>query len=366
MERIFASPSRYVQGKGVLKNGLHHIKDLGQKVLLLTDENVWEIAGETLFEDLKSADLSPVKEIFGGEASAKEIERIVEKAQDESIEVIAALGGGKTIDTGKAVADELHVPIAVLPTIASTDAPTSSLSVIYSDEGRFEKYRFYNKNPELVLVDTSVIAKAPAKLLAAGIADALATYVEARAVARSHSENMVGGMQTIAGMAIAEKCEEILFDNALKAYQANQQQVVTEAFEQIVEANTLLSGLGFESAGLAAAHAIHNGLTAVEGEVHSLSHGEKVAYGTLTQLILENADPDELDAYIELYQALDLPTTLSDMFLSEASDADLLQIGEQACIEGETIHNMPFPVTPEDVVAALKAVDAYVSSYYPR
>ena len=305
MERIFASPSRYVQGKGVLKDGLSHIKDLGKKVLLLTDETVWKIAGEDLFENLKAADLGPVKEIFGGEASANEIDRIVSKAKSESIEVIAALGGGKAIDTGKAVADELNIPIAVLPTIASTDAPTSALSVIYTDEGRFEKYRFYNKNPELVLVDTAVIAKAPAKLLAAGIADALATYVEARAVARSHSKNMVGGIQPIASMAIAEKCEEILFENALKAYQANKKQVVTEAFEQIVEANTLLSGLGFESAGLAAAHAIHNGLTALEGDVHDLTHGEKVAYGTLTQLMLENADPEELDQYIELYQALE-------------------------------------------------------------
>lgn len=365
MERIFASPSRYVQGKGVLKHGLSHIKDLGKKVLLLTDETVWKIAGEELFENLKAAELEPVKEIFGGEASANEIDRIVSKAKSESIEVIAALGGGKAIDTGKAVADELKIPIAVLPTIASTDAPTSALSVIYTDEGRFEKYRFYNKNPELVLVDTAVIAKAPAKLLAAGIADALATYVEARAVARSHSKNMVGGVQPIASMAIAEKCEEILFENALKAYQANKKQVVTEAFEQIVEANTLLSGLGFESAGLAAAHAIHNGLTALEGDVHDLTHGEKVAYGTLTQLMLENADPEELDQYIELYQALELPTTLSDMHLAEASDADLLKIGEQATIEGETIHNMPFPVSAEDVAAAIKAVDAYVSAYYP-
>ncbi|MBX9116356.1 glycerol dehydrogenase [Enterococcus casseliflavus] len=365
MERIFASPSRYVQGKGVLKHGLSHIKDLGKKVLLLTDETVWKIAGEELFENLKAAELEPAKEIFGGEASANEIDRIVSKAKSESIEVIAALGGGKAIDTGKAVADELKIPIAVLPTIASTDAPTSALSVIYTDEGRFEKYRFYNKNPELVLVDTAVIAKAPAKLLAAGIADALATYVEARAVARSHSKNMVGGVQPIASMAIAEKCEEILFENALKAYQANKKQVVTEAFEQIVEANTLLSGLGFESAGLAAAHAIHNGLTALEGDVHDLTHGEKVAYGTLTQLMLENADPEELDQYIELYQALELPTTLSDMHLAEASDADLLKIGEQATIEGETIHNMPFPVSAEDVAAAIKAVDAYVSAYYP-
>ncbi|MGX7351146.1 hypothetical protein RU97_GL000142 [Enterococcus canis] len=366
MERIFASPSRYVQGKDVFKTGMAYIKDLGKKALLLTDETIWELVGAELFDTMKEAELDPVKEIFSGEASEKEIKRIGKIVTKEKVEVIVALGGGKAIDTGKAVADDAELPIAVLPTIASTDAPTSSLSVIYSDDGKFERYRFYDKNPELVLVDTAVIAKAPAKLLAAGIADALATYVEARAVAQSHSQNMVEGAQPIAAMAIAEKCEEVLFENALKAYQANQAGVVTPAFEAIVEANTLLSGLGFESAGLAAAHAIHNGFTAVEGDIHHLSHGEKVAYGTLTQLMLENADPEVLDDYIDLYQALDLPTTLEEMYLANASEQELLAIGEQATIEGETIHNMPFEVSAEDIVDALKAVDAYVKAYYPQ
>ena len=36
---------------------------------------------------------------------------------------------------------------------------------------------------------------------------------------------------------------------------------LTPALERVVEANTLLSGLGFESGGLCIAHAVHNGLT---------------------------------------------------------------------------------------------------------
>lgn len=216
------------------------------------------------------------------------------------------------------------------------------------------------------MIDTEVVANAPAELLAAGIADALATLVEARAVAQSHSETMAGGAQTAAAMAIAEKCEEIIFENAFKAMEANRANVVTDAFEQIVEANTLLSGLGFESAGLAAAHAIHNGFTVLDGKIHELSHGEKVAYGTLTQLMLENAPQEELDKYIDLYQTLDLPTTLEDMYLADAPYEDLIKIGEQATIEEETIHTMPMKVSADDVAAALKAVDAYVTMYHPK
>lgn len=366
MERIFASPSRYIQGKGMLKDGIKYIKALGETPLLITDEEVWEIAGKELVDTMKENDMNPIEEIFGGEASENEIDRISKDAKEKDIDLIVALGGGKAIDTGKAVADELKLPLAVLPTVATTDAPTSALSVIYSPEGNFEGYRFYDKNPDLVLVDTEVIVNAPHELLADGIADALATFIEARAVAQRNGKTMAGGSQTAAGMAIAEKAEDILFENALKAIEANKAHVVTEAFEQVVEANTLLSGLGFESAGLAAAHAIHNGFTVLEGDIHELSHGKKVAYGTLAQLMLENAEADELNDYIELYQILGLPTTLEELHLKDVSFEDLLKVGKQATIEEETIHEMPMNVTAEDVASALKAVDAYVTTFFPK
>src|SRR5699024_469059 len=140
-----------------------------------------------------------------------------------------------------------------------------------------------------------------------------------------------------------------------------EKQAVTSAVENVIEANTLLSGLGFESGGLAAAHAIHNGFTALEVDIHHLTHGEKVAYGTLTQLFMENRPTEEIDAYIDLYQALNLPTTLKDLHLDPEDRDALIRVGEQATTEGETIHNTPFIVTAEDVADALIAVDAYVT-----
>ena len=256
----------------------------------------------------------------------------------------------------------LTVPVIIAPTIASTDAPTSALSVIYTDEGAFEKYIFYSKNPDLVLVDTQVICQAPKRLLASGIADGLATWVEARAVMQKNGDTMAGGNQTLAGVAIAQACERTLFADGLKAMASCDRQVVTPALENVIEANTLLSGLGFESAGLAAAHAIHNGFTALTGDIHHLTHGEKVAYGTLTQLFLENRSREEIDRYIDFYQAIGMPTTLKEMHLDTASPDDFLKVGRQATMAGETIHQMPFVISPEDVAAALVAVDAYVTS----
>ena len=311
--KVFASPSRYIQGKNALFSNAETLKQLGDNPILLCDDVVYGIVGKTFEAYLADNGMTPVHVAFNGEASDNEINRVVAIAKDNGSNVIIGLGGGKTIDSAKAIADVLTVPVIIAPTIASTDAPTSALSVIYTDEGAFEKYIFYSKNPDLVLVDTQVICQAPKRLLASGIADGLATWVEARAVMQKNGDTMAGGNQTLAGVAIAQACERTLFADGLKAMASCDRQVVTPALENVIEANTLLSGLGFESAGLAAAHAIHNGFTALTGDIHHLTHGEKVAYGTLTQLFLENRSREEIDRYIDFYQAIGMPTTLKEM-----------------------------------------------------
>lgn len=362
MERIFISPARYVQGRNALKTGVPHIERLGTKPLLLCDDLVWDIAGAELSRSLTKAGLLVTRASFSGESSIQEVHRIQQLAKDKECDAVLGLGGGKTIDTAKAISDQLNLPVGILPTVASTDAPTSAISVIYSENGTFESYQFYKKSPELIIVDTQIISQAPVRLLTAGIADALATLVEVRAVSQTQGKNMAGGAGTLAARAIAEKCEETLFKYGIQAVEANRAKVVTEAFEAVVEANTLLSGIGFESGGLAAAHAIHNGFSVVQGEIHSLTHGEKVAYATLTQLFLENRSKKEIDKFIEFYQKLQLPTTLAEIKLQNANYEDLLAIGKQATVKHETSHRMPFSITPEAIADALIAVDAYVKS----
>ncbi|PXW88306.1 glycerol 2-dehydrogenase (NAD+), partial [Streptohalobacillus salinus] len=356
MDKIFVSPSRYIQGKDLMHHAGQYIEHFGKKVIVLADEFVQDLAANTLIDHLKDS-FTITKVTFNGECSMKEIERVSAIAKENNVDFVLGMGAGKALDTAKAVANNLNVPVVVFPTLASTDAPTSGLSVVYTEEGAFDQYLFYKKNPDLVLMDTKIIAGAPAKMLASGISDALATLVEARAVKQKNGNTMSGGKATIAGFAIAEKCEEVLFDYGMLAYEANKANVVTPALEAIVEANTLLSGLGFEDSGLAAAHAIHNGFTAVDGDIHHLSHGEKVAYGTLTQLVLENKTLTEIERYLAMYVALDLPVTLEQMHLEDKSYEELLAVGKSATKAGETMENMPFDVTAEDVVEAIRAVD---------
>lgn len=361
MTTAFASPSTYVQGDGLLKDAAKYIAPFGKQGLLLTDDVVWQLIGEQFYRDLTAAGLTIERVAFNGESSPEEIERIKTIGEQSKAAFVIALGGGKTNDTTKAVGDVLHVPVVIVPTLASNDSPCTRLSVIYSESGEFLHYIFYDKNPDLVLVDTSVIAGAPVRFLIDGMADALSTNVEAQTVARAREVTLLPlqTQQTAAGLALAEKCEDLLFKYGTQAVTAASSHVVSPALTHIVEANILLSGVGAESSGLAAAHSFQNGLTALSGDVHKLSHGQKVSYGTLVNLVLEGASDKRFEKYLKFELALGLPTTLADLKLADASDEDLMKVATLTVQEGETIHNMGFPVTAAAVFEAIKAVDAY-------
>lgn len=367
IDRVYTSPSRYVQGPGIIDRAAGYLAPLGTSPLIITDRIVWGIAGEQLERSLSESGLEASHEIFGGEASHSEIDRIAGIADSHGADVIVGLGGGKTIDTARAVADRGGHPVAVFPTAVSADAPTARVSVIYTDDGVFDSYLFYERNPDLVAVDTRVIANAPVNTLRSGIGDALATSVEARAVARANSRRMDDRARpTLAGLALAEKCEETLFAYAHQALRDNEAHIVSRALENIAEANTLLSGLGFENGGLAAVHAIHNGFTALAGDVHHKSHGEKVSFGIGVQLALEGAPAEEMDRYIGFLQSVGLPTTLAEINLPDATDEDLLKIAELAVSPSETLKQMPGEYTADDVVQAIRAADVYARGLHGR
>lgn len=348
-------PGRYVQGADALHSLGEEAERLGQCPLVLADPYVTANLKSQIIDPLNH--LNPILEKFSGECSQAEIDRLLEIATATGVDVIIGIGGGKTMDTAKAVAHALGRPVMIVPTIASTDAPCSALSVIYTEQGQFERYQLLPNNPDTVLVDTELIAKAPVRFLVAGMGDALATWFEAESCRIRRAANMTGRLGTMTAYALAELCYETLMDYGRIAVTACEQQVVTPALEHVVEANTLLSGLGFESGGLAACHAIHNGLTTIE-HTHRFWHGEKVAIGVLAGLFLTDQDSARIDEVYDFCLDVGLPVTLTDIGLKPVTDEALNKIARAACAPEETIHNEPHEISPERVVWALKVADA--------
>lgn len=349
-------PGRYVQGRGALSRLGAELSRLGSRHFLICSPHPLEKLLPPLLPAMEQAGAVRT-ERFGRECTDQEIERMLAAARDFGADTVTAIGGGKTADAAKAVAARAELPVAVVPTIASTDAPCSSVCVIYSPEGVFQRVDVLPRNPDLVLVDTAVIAQAPARFLAAGMGDALATWFEADSCRLSRGRNIAGDVGSMTAHALARLCYETVRDWGLAALTACEARVVTPALERVVEANTLLSGLGFESGGLGAAHSVHNGLTALPA-ARDRYHGEKVAFGVLASLFLTDKPIALMDEVYGLCEAIGLPTSLADLGLAGVTDQELLLVAEKACSPDECIHNEPVEVSPPLVLAALKAADA--------
>ncbi len=166
-----------------------------------------------------------------------------------------------------------------------------------------------------------------------------------------------GYAPSVAGKQIARACHETLMRDGLAAYDAARAGCLTQAVENIIEANTLLSGLGFENCGVSAAHGVHDALTVLE-PTHHFMHGEKVAFGIVCLLVLENRGPEEVEEAVHFCAAIGLPVTLADLGLTKVSDADLMQVGEAAMNPASVIHSVPVPLTAAKVAQAIRAADA--------
>ena len=357
--RGYGGPLRYVQGPGVLDDIGVYAADLSDSALLLMDGFVEDTYGDRLIGALKAAGVAVAPLRFGGESTDAEVARCTEAARAAKAGVVIGVGGGKTLDTGKLTAREVGARIMTVPTIASTDSPTSAIGVIYTEDGVYVRVEQSPRNPDVVLVDSEVILKAPVRFLAAGMGDALSTWYEARSNFESQSKNYIaaGYAPSVAGKQIARACHETLMRDGLAAYDAARAGCLTQAVENIIEANTLLSGLGFENCGVSAAHGVHDALTVLE-PTHHFMHGEKVAFGIVCLLVLENRGPEEVEEAVHFCAAIGLPVTLADLGLTKVSDADLMQVGAAAMNPASVILSVPVPLTAAKVAQAIRAADA--------
>jgi glycerol dehydrogenase len=355
--RVFVAPPRYVQGRGVLGGIGRYLSIMHpERVALLMSDRGHRNEGVTLVESLRAAGIACVPRSFNGECSLEEIAAHVASLASERIACVIAAGGGKCIDTGKAVAFRLGTPVIVVPTLASNDAPCSALSVLYTTEGVSTGVEFYPQSPAFVVVDTDVIAAAPERYLVAGMGDAMATWYEARAcLLNPAAMTTVGARPTLASCAIGEVCALTLFRDGPAAAAAVAAHTVNDALETVVEANTLLSGLGFESGGLAAAHGVAQSYTALPKVHANYLHGEMVAMGTLAHLMMESR-PDEAARVAEFFATVGLPIHLGQLSL-DPGDADALDVISTGTLAFPFIANMPQPMTPAIVRSAVLEAD---------
>lgn len=364
MNRILLSPGRYIQGAGAISSIGSHAARLGTRALVIGGKTALSLCAAEIDASFRASGLFCGQELFRGVSSRQEVSRLSGLAASQGADMIISVGGGASIDAGKAVSHELNLPVIVVPTTVATDAPCSALSVLYTEEGVFESYLFLRRNPDCVLLDTTLVANSPARFLVAGMGDALAGYWETGTCARGGKSNAFSGGQTptLAVLALSRLSYATLLESGLQAKIAVERKMVTPAVEAIVETNTLISGLCSENGGHAGAHSIHNGLTTLPATREKL-HGEKVAFGVLAQLVLEGRPLSDIREVQGFCTSVGLPVCLAELNLPDPAPEEIRAVARAAVAEGETIHATWFPVSATMVEAAIWTADALGIEY---
>lgn len=358
MNKAILFPGQYIQGNDILREAGARIAAFGRRPFLCWTPHSREAAHHLVLSSLREASLAPTEGLFSGICTKSRAAELTAAAAAAQADVVIGIGGGSAIDLAKAVAAKLHLPVVIIPTIASSDAATSACTVWYNEAGASAGYDRWSVSPQLVLVDTGILVRAPIRFLVAGMGDALATWPEADASRRAGKPAHAGGAPTRAAMSLARLSFDILNASALDARSAVVQGQVTPAFEDVVEANVLLSGIGWESGGLACAHAVAHALSALP-ETHGCLHGEKVAFGLAIQLCLEtDYDAAERTRLLTLMMTLGLPVTFAQIGLRELSNDRLAALARRIALPGSSVHNQPFPAQASAIAEAMRAADA--------
>ena len=331
---VRGAPAEYICKTGILEELEEKLQIRNiNRVLILTGVKSWE-AARFYFPNLRNVHVSHV--FYNGECSLNEIERVAKLAKSAQVDAIIGVGGGKVLDVVKAAACASETKSVLIPTLASNCAPWTPLSVLYTDEGVMTHYDVYPISVDLLLVEPRILVEAPVPLLIAGIGDTLAKWYEADVQLSRITDPPV---TLKVAHHTAKLCATEMFAHAEAAVQDAKAAKVSDAFINVVESIIMLGGMvggyGDKFGRIAGAHSIHNGMT-IAPESHEVLHGNKVAYGILVQLILEQKEL-EVDRLIPFYHRLGLPTSLHDLLIPSSWIDD---IAVQSTRKEESIHHM--------------------------
>ncbi len=350
---LIISPGKIVRGQKILSQSGQEIAQFGDRPLVVGGKNTLARTEATLENLFKQNNLSADQASYLPDCAESSLKKLRNAIKKHQADFIIGVGGGKSLDTAKLLAHQCQLPIVTIPTSAATCAAWTALSNIYSEAGAFQYDVALDRCPELLILDYGLVSSASKRTLVAGIGDAIAKWYEASVSSANSTETM-----TIAAVQQARVLRDILFQKSVVALENPQ----STEWCQVVDATVLLAGviggIGGANCRTVAAHAVHNGLTHIPSAHHAL-HGEKVAYGILVQLRLEEMLQSNQLAIsarkqlLDFYQQIGLPKTLDDLGLEDAKLAELRTAAEIACQPGSDIHRLPFKVTAEQLMAAM-------------
>ncbi|MEO0967120.1 MAG: iron-containing alcohol dehydrogenase family protein [Cyanobacteria bacterium J06639_18] len=358
---LAVAPAKVMRGSGILADSSPIIKNLGNRPLLVTGKKSFSLAETHLQPIMDAKELNFAKSQYTPDCSEASLKTLHKAAKEHKANVIVGVGGGKALDTAKLLAHQLNLPVVTIPTSAATCAAWTALSNVYSDDGAFIYDVGLARCPDLLILDYELIKTAPQRTLVAGIGDAIAKWYEA-SVSSGHSEETL----IIAAVQQARVLRDILLQKSSAALRSPGSDIWCQVVDATVLLAGVIGGIGGAQCRTVAAHAVHNGLTHVCGR--GSIHGEKVAYGILVQLRLEEMlQGNQLamaarQQLLKFYAEIGLPQKLADLDLGEITLTQLQNVAQITLNPNSDIHRLPFLVSLEQLMAAMVSTTAPIDT----
>ncbi|BBA79130.1 glycerol dehydrogenase [cyanobacterium endosymbiont of Rhopalodia gibberula] len=350
---LLVSPSQVIKGEGVLFQARNVIADFGQRPLVVGGQQTLKVISPHFDPIFSKCRLKSAYAIYTPDCSESSLDALKTTLKEHQGDVIIGVGGGKALDIAKLLAHQRQLPIITVPTSAATCAAWTALSNLYSNEGAFQHDVSLSRCPDLLILDYAIIKTASERTLVAGIGDAIAKWYEASVSSGDSTTTL-----TIAAVQQARVLRDLLFQKSVAALKTPGGEVWREVVDACVLLAGVIGGLGGANCRTVAAHAVHNGLTHIRA-AHSILHGEKVAYGILVQLRLEEMIQSNQLAVssrqqlLKFYEEIGLPKTLEELGLSNVTLGELRRAADVTCCPESDIHRLPFVVSSEQLLAAM-------------
>lgn len=326
----------------------------GTKILLIGGRKALQAGKERLEHALAGSQLEIVDTMVVTECTMAAIQSCADHAKAIGADMIFGMGGGKALDVSKGTADTTGLPVFTFPTIAATCAGTTALSVVYREDGNFEKFLFYDRPARHCFIDLMIIANAPYRYLQAGMGDTIGKFFECHFAARGDQLTHSSAL----GREISNMCYYPLLDYGVQALKDCKGGRVTLALKQAVLANIVSTGLVslmvLDDYNCAIAHSVYYGLVLLPGFEEKYLHGNVVAYGVLVQLAVDG-DWKEAEKLKTFLKNLEIPTTLKEMGVSIEREGLKAVLTET--VTGPDMEHIPYPVSEDMVYEAMCAVE---------
>lgn len=295
------------------------------------------------------------EQCYGKDANYANVNKILQVKGIQSCDALFAIGGGKCIDTVKCAGNILNIPVYTIPTIASTCAAVTKISIMYDLNGTFLEIVQLKNPPVHCFIEPNIIVRAPIKYLWAGIGDTMAKHIESTFSARNDELNFTSEL----GIKIGENCYYPILRDAKKALEDAKEyklsQEVERTIQNIIVTTGCVSLIVNTEYNSALSHALFYGLTVRQHIEKGHLHGEVVSYGTLVQLMMDN-QMELLKKTYRLHEEIGLPICLADLELRR--NEDLSDILEKTVINQELRH-VPYKVTEELILNAIMKLEDY-------